>query len=169
MLAACAGAGPADPPVLPADALPGRAEAARTLEAADLSAAEADPAEALGVLDDAGFAGAVERNWTQPERRRRAEVRLIAFGGADGAERYLAWLRAHVGEPSGTASPGTALATPAGAAVAVREPSGCCPKEGRTLFVTWREGSIVVVLAVSGPRVRLRDAAELAPLLARAV
>lgn len=156
-------------PPLPGNALAGEAGPLLELDAEMLSANALDQAELRAALEESGFEAASQRTWTDPEHDRRALVLVAAFEDPDGAQTYLAWLHAHVGDQIGRASPRTAQGAPDGATIFVHEPSGCCPKESRVYLIPWRAGTTVISLEVSGRLVRPRDVVALAQELDGAI
>lgn len=154
---------------LPSGALPGQAGPLLAMDVETVAADAPDPAELMTVLEGAGFAAGRQRTWTDPERARRAVVRVLGFGTPEGAASYLAWLRGHADDVIGTSRETTALELPSPSFLAVHEPSGCCPKETRTYLAAWREGTRVISIQVGGRHPRRRDAQELAAALDAAV
>jgi hypothetical protein len=150
-LSACA-SGAARPPTPPEDIVSGLRAATATELASDAVAADALHAgELRTLLEDAGFESAVERSYSGPNGAvRRVDVRVVRFSSADGAERYLSWLQAHVEDVIGQADPAAALEIPP-ASVFLHLPGGCCPKDPSVALAAWRDGRDVLRVIVSGP------------------
>lgn len=169
LLAAC-GAGTSGPGAIPADALPGVAGEAITLDAAAVATDAIDFAALEALLADAGFVGGSQRVFSQLDGgKQRALARVLLFDRTDGASRYVAWLEDHVDEVIGDAE---SLAPPdvAGARfLVVHEPDACCPKETPVYMAAWGAGATVVTLEVGGVGVEPADVEALASQLDAAI
>lgn len=152
-------------PALPPAALPGTAGPLGDLDAETVSADAVDPIELISVLDRAGFVAGRERRWTDEERSWEAVARVLAFETPSGAEAYLDWLRANVTDVIGRSRelPPFDMSSPG--LLALHEPGGCCPKEGRIYLAAWRKGSTVLSIQVGGRNPQRRDVQELASAL----
>lgn len=155
---------------IPADALPGRPSKVVELDAAGLAADSIDTASLETLLEDAGFVAGTERRFSETaDGRRRVTARVLAFATAEGAERYIAWLESHVAELIGDAEVIQDSRTPAGGAVFVHEPSGCCHLETRLFLGAWQHDATVLSLKVGGQSVGLAMVLRFVSMLDAAV
>lgn len=158
VLVACAT--PAEAPTIEATLLEG-ASRTRSIDERTL-VDEASDAALAGVLEDAGFAAATERTWTD----RRADVwqtvvRALRFGSSEGAQTYLAWIDENASTLIGPATPrgdGAALAFE-------HEASDCCPnKDGPRALAAVADGELVWTAMLTGPAADAAGALALLPL-----
>lgn len=154
------------PPRIPADAVPVATTRAHHIDASRVAGDAVDPERLRDLLEDAGFQGGTERVGSdRPHGLDRVAVRALAFDGADGAERYLGWVRAHVDEILGAAESTELLRVDGVGDVPVFRhiPGDCCPKASVAYLAAWRDGPIVITLEMAGPAVTptvLDDAAD---------
>lgn len=155
-------AGSAEPSPPPPDAL-GGAAVVRTarLDVDEVSIGAVDREALLGLLADAGFEGAVERWFFGGPELRRIQVRIVAFGDAEGADRYAEWLRTHPEEMIGTVRALEPRSAPAGVSMFVHRAQACCPKETNVVLASWSDGRNVVRVLVAGPAAGARSAGGL--------
>ena len=170
-LTAACGAEPSLPSSPPADlfsALTGGPE--RALSSEELASDAFEPAQLAELLEQLALLGAVERTYSGGSAEiRRVEVRVVMFASPAGANRYLAWLSRNDEQLIGDNDPEAILKVPAGASVRIHEPGACCAKELPVALATWRSGSSVVVVTVSGPGVDGASAVEVVSEVHRAL
>ena len=155
---------------IPASALPGAPADPVNLDAATISVDAIDAADLESLLDDAGFVGGTQRQFSRVRRgRRRILVRVLAFSDTEGADTYLSWLRGHADEVIGDAAPNAGLRAPNQGIVFVHEPNPCCHNETRLFLAMWQEGARVVTIEIAGEGARESDVAELLSQLDAAV
>jgi hypothetical protein len=140
------------PPTLPAAALPELASRARALDADALAADALRPAPLASLLEEAGFEGGSEREFSgKTTTFDHVVARALRFESAQGAEAYLDWLRGHGNDILGRAVPAE-LASPGESGVAfVLARCGTCKKEVPTFLAGWRRGTTVLSLLAAGP------------------
>jgi hypothetical protein len=169
-LVASCGSGVPGPDPIPADALPGSPADPVTLDVTALSADAIDFEGLETLLEDAGFVSGAQRLFSKTEGgRRRLLARVLVFESAEGAARYLAWLRDHVDEVIGDANADEALRAPAGGMVFAHEPDPCCHNETAVFLAAWSDGGTVLTLEIGGQAARASDVAELASTFDAAV
>ncbi len=170
LLAACGSATTSGPRAIPADALPGVAGEAIRLDAAAVAIGADDTTELETLLADAGFVAGAERSFGQVDGgRKRALARVLVFDQADGARRYVAWLKDHVGELIGDTEALELPQLPGASFLVVHEPSACCPRETPVYLAAWGSGATVVTLEVGGVGVEPADVKSLASQLEAAI
>jgi hypothetical protein len=165
--------GPSEAPApvaIPADALPGEATEAATLDAEAVAIDAIDVGALESLLAQAGFVVGSQRAFAQLDGgRQRALVRVLVFERAEGARRYLGWLDDHVDEVIGDAERLEAPDVRAGRFLAVHDPSACCPKATRVYLAAWTDAGTVVTLEVGGDGIGRRDVDDLAVMLDAAI
>jgi len=155
---------------IPSTALPGAAADPVDLDAAAVAVDAVDVAGLRFLLDDAGFVGGTQRQFSRTRAgRRRILARVLAFETPAGATRYLDWLTNHVDDVIGDAAPNTDLDTPRGGIIFVHQPNPCCHNETRYFLAMWHEGSTVVTIEIAGEGARRSDVPELLSQLDAAV
>lgn len=155
---------------IPSAALPGHPAAPVALDAGTVAQDAVDVDRLESLLRDAGFVAGTQRQFSRTGAgRRRIVARVLTFETANGADRYLAWLNAHVGDVIGTAAPNQELTVPSGGTVFEHEPNPCCHSETRIFLAAWKRGSSVVTLQVDGPAARASAVPELLTQLDAAV
>ena len=163
----------APPPVLepiPATALPGHPADPIDLDAGSVAVDAVDVAGLETLLDEAGFVGGTQRQFSRVRGgRRRILARVLSFETREGAAAYVAWLRDHAEEVIGDAAPNTGLDAPRGGIVFVHQPNPCCHNETRYFLAMWREGPTVVTIEIAGEGARGSDVPELLSQLDSAV
>ena len=161
------------PPVLepiPVTALPGHPADPIDLDAGSVAVDAVDVAGLEALLDEAGFVGGTQRQFSRVHGgRRRILARVLSFETPGGAAAFVAWLRDHVGEVIGDAAPNTDLAAPRGGFVFVHQPDPCCHNETRSFLAIWHQGSTVVTIEIAGEGARGSDVPELLSQLDSAV
>jgi|SRR5262245_839464 len=163
------GSAPALDPI-PQGALPGHAAAPVSLDAGTIAMDAVDVSGLGDLLDDAGYVGGTQRQFSRTGAgRRRIVARVLTFETADGANRYLAWLNEHVQDMIGKAAPNDALGAPADGTVFEHEPNPCCHSETRIFLAAWSRGRAVMTLQVDGPAARASAVPELVSQLDAAV
>ena len=156
-------------PPIPADALPGAAAAPVGLDAATLAADAADVSGLRTLLEESEFLGGTQRLFSRVQHgRRRLVARELEFGSRSGADDYLGWLRAHVGEVIGDAQLDDDLAIPDGA-VYEHRPSPCCHNDTWIFLAAWERRATVLTLEIGGEGARASDVVELVRQLNAAV
>lgn len=154
------------PPRIPADAVPAATTRAQHIDVSQVAGDAVDPEALRDLLEDAGFQGGTERAGSdRPRGLERVTVRALSFDGADGAERYLGWVRGHVDEILGASESTEPLRVNGVGSVPVFRhiPGDCCPKASVAYLAAWRDGPIVITLEMAGPAVTptvLDDAAD---------
>jgi hypothetical protein len=112
-----------------------------------------EPATLGRLLDDAGYTIGLEEEYTgRTETYAHVVARRLEFSRADGAARYVAWLRTNAADLLGTAKPATSVDL--GTDGFLTRDEGCgCHSDLPTFLAAWREGSIVQTLLADGPGV----------------
>jgi hypothetical protein len=155
---------------IPATALPGAPADPVELDAAAISVDAVDIAGLATLLDDAGFVGGTQRQFSRARSgRRRILARVLSFETPRGAARYLEWLTDHADEVIGDATPNAGLRVPSDGVVFVHEPDPCCHNETRSFLAMWHDGSTVVTIEIAGEGARESDVPELLSQLDEAV
>jgi hypothetical protein len=155
---------------IPAAALPGHPAAPVSLDAGSVAqdAVDVDGLESL--LQDAGFVGGTQRQFSRTGAgRRRIVARVLTFETPEGAQQYLAWLRTNAADVIGTAKPNEELVAPAGGSVFEHEPDPCCHSETRVFLAMWTRGRDVVTMVMDGPAARAAVVPELVSQLDAAI
>jgi hypothetical protein len=142
---------PPPPANLPTSALPDLDSRARPLGANTLAADSFDP-EALGrLLDEAGFVGGREREFSGKTRTfDHVVARTLVFEDPDGAETYLGWLSEHGEDFLGRTKPAEVIPPGESGVAFALAPCGTCKKEIPTFFAGWRRNAIVLTLLAAG-------------------
>ena len=162
LIAAC-GADPA--PSVPAGTYPGlRAGGLLRLEVETLADDAVEPAALRTLLDEAGFTVAVERTFVGSAAVRSVTARIVQFSSADGAARYLGWLRSHAADLLGESERAQGIELPGGteAVSFTAAPRGCCAKAMTTSLAAWQRGSKVFTVLAVGPAADEAGVADLA-------
>jgi hypothetical protein len=150
-VAACARDAASVPTGLPADALPGMQSEVAVLGAAALARDALDPAGLEKLLGEVGYVSGRQRTFSGPgERFSLAITRVLVFESADGAGRYVSWLRAHPEDLLGKAQALEPLNLPGSPFLMIHLPGGCCPKAVPIYLSAWRRGHTVLFLKASG-------------------
>lgn len=153
LLAGCGSeeASPPAPGTLPASALPALDTRERLLDEQALADEAFEPGELTSLLEDAGYLTGREREFSGKSTTfDHVVARTLLFEDEDGANAYLAWMRAHADEVLGDAVP--AKIVPPGFSGAAYELVRCgtCKKELPTYLAGWRRGSTVLWLLAAG-------------------
>jgi hypothetical protein len=139
------------PPTLPAEAVPGLVSRTRTLDATALAADSFAPDDLERVLEQAGYVGGSEREFTgRTETFDRVVARALRFASPEGADTYLAWLAGHAEEIVGQVEAEPALALGESNLLFSLVPCGSCKKELPTLLAAWRRDETVLFLLAAG-------------------
>jgi hypothetical protein len=155
---------------IPPTALPGNSADPTDLDASSIASDAVDVAALETLLDQAGFVGGTQRQFSRVHGgRRRILARVLAFETPEGASTYVAWLRDHGDEVIGKAAPSADLSVPRHGVVLVHEPNPCCHNETRMFLAMWHEGSTVVTIQIAGEGARETDVPELLSQLEAAV
>ena len=155
---------------IPTTALPGNTADPIDLDAASIARDAVDVAGLEALLDEAGFVGGTQRQFSRVRGgRRRILARVLSFETAEGAGRYLAWLRDHADEVIGDAAPNADLRVPSHGVVLVHEPNPCCHNETRMFLAMWHRGSTVVTIQIAGEGARESDVPDLLARLDSAI
>jgi hypothetical protein len=155
---------------IPATALPGAPADPVSLDAAAIAVDAVDVAGLEVLLDEAGFVGGTQRQFSRARSgRRRIMARVLRFETSEGAARYLEWLRGHADEVIGDAAPNAGLTVPRDGVIFVHEPNPCCHNETRGFLAMWHDGSTVVTIEIAGEGARASDVPELLSQLDAAV
>jgi hypothetical protein len=155
---------------IPATALPGHPADPIDLDAGSVAVDAVDIAGLEALLDEAGFIGGTQRQFSRVRGgRRRILARVLSFETREGAAAYAAWLRDHADEVIGDAAPNARLRAPSHGVVLVHEPNPCCHNETRMFLAMWRRGSTVVTIQIAGEGARESDVPDLLARLDAAV
>jgi len=155
---------------IPSAALPGHPAAPVALDAGTVAQDAVDVSGLESLLHDAGFVRGTQRQFSRTGAgRRRIVARLLTFQTAEGADRYLTWLRGNVADIIGKARPNDDLHAPDGGTVFEHEPNPCCHSETRIFLAAWNRGRRVVTLQVDGPAARASAVPDLLTQLDAAV
>jgi hypothetical protein len=155
---------------IPQAALPGHPAAPVTLDAGTVAQDAVDVNGLETLLQDAGFVGGTQRQFSRTGAgRRRIVARVLTFETQAGAERYLTWLRDNVADMIGKAEPNGRLRAPANGTVFEHQPNPCCHSETRIFLAAWNRGPTVVTLQFDGPAARASAVHELVSRLDAAV
>jgi hypothetical protein len=161
------------PPVLepiPATALPGHPADPIDLDAGSVAVDAVDVAGLEALLDEAGFVGGTQRQFSRVRGgRRRIVARVLSFETPEGASAYVAWLRDHADEVIGKAAMSADLRVPSHGVVLVHEPNPCCHNETRMFLAMWHQGTTVVTIQIAGEGARESDVPDLLARLDSAV
>lgn len=156
--------------VIPATALPGAPADPVDLDAAAIAADAVDAVGLESLLNQAGFVGGTQRQFSRVRAgRRRILARVLSFETPLGAARYLEWLTDHANDVIGEAAPNAGLAVPRDGVIFVHEPDPCCHNETRSFLAMWHDGSTVVTIEIAGEGARESDVPELLSQLDAAV
>jgi hypothetical protein len=155
---------------IPATALPGHPADPIDLDAGSVAVDAVDIAGLEALLDEAGFVGGTQRQFSRVRGgRRRILARVLSFETREGAVAYVAWLRDHAHEVIGDAAPNARLRAPSHGVVLVHEPNPCCHNETRMFLAMWHRGSTVVTIQIAGEGARESDVPDLLARLDAAV
>ena len=155
---------------IPPTALPGNSADPTDLDASSIASDAVDIAALEALLDQAGFVGGTQRQFSRVHGgRRRILARVLTFETPEGASAYVAWLRDHGDEVIGRATPSASLQVPRHGVVLVHEPNPCCHNETRYFLAMWNVGSRVVTTEIAGEGARASDVPELLSQLDAAV
>jgi hypothetical protein len=155
---------------IPATALPGHPADPIDLDAGSVAVDAVDIAGLEALLDEAGFIGGTQRQFSRVRGgRRRILARVLSFETGEGAAAYVAWLRDHADEVIGDAAPNARLRAPSHGVVLVHEPNPCCHNETRMFLAMWHRGSTVVTIQIAGEGARESDVPDLMARLDAAV
>jgi hypothetical protein len=142
---------PSPPASLPGSALPDLDSRERSLSAEALAADSYEPEALAELLDEAGFVSGREREFSGKTRTfDHVVARTLVFDDAQGAEKYLGWLRTHGEDFLGRVEPAE-VSPPGESGVAFGLAAcGTCKKETPTFLAGWRRGSTVLTLLAAG-------------------
>jgi hypothetical protein len=155
---------------IPATALPGAPADPVELDAAAISVDAVDVAGLATLLDEAGFVGGTQRQFSRARSgRRRILARVLSFETPLGAARYLGWLTDHADDVIGDATPNAGVQVPNDGMVFAHEPDPCCHNETRSFLAMWHDGSTVVTIEIAGEGAHKSDVPELLSQLDEAV
>ena len=149
----------AHPPELPlappAELAPGLESRVGDVELADLVEASPDTADVEQLLEDAGFVGGRERVFAGGAGPVRTIVaRVLRFGSPDGADAYLAWVRANGTGLVGGGDAVDPLDAPGSPLLFIHTPGACCGgKDVARALAVWRRGDAVLWVEARGPGV----------------
>ena len=155
LLALAAGCGGGDerstPPTLPPSALPELSSQARELDREALAADALAPDALAELLDEAGYVSGREREFFgHGESFDRVVARSLRFESAEGAERYIRWVRSHPRDLLGEAEEQPRLELGSSGVLLTLVPCGSCKKELPTHLAAWLRGDVVLSLLASG-------------------
>lgn len=151
------------PPTLPADAVPELSSERRELDRAALAQDAFVPGTLSELLEEAGYVHGVEREFAgRGTVFDRVVARSLRFESAEGAERYLRWVRTHGDELLGTTKAERPLELGSSGVLLALVPCGTCKKELPTLLAGWRRDDVVLSLLASGRGVDRKRLAALA-------
>ena len=138
-------------PVLAPAAVPGLAASTHPVSAHDL-AADVDGGNRFErLLRDWGFARGRERDFQGPSRTLdRVVSRTLAFGGANGASAYVAWIGAHPAALYGAGSSTTRATSGARAGFVIDAAACACHRASPTLLAVVAHGTRVTWLEANG-------------------
>jgi hypothetical protein len=155
---------------IPSTALPGNSADPTDLDASSIASDAVDVAALEALLDQAGFVGGTQRQFSRVHGgRRRILARVLTFETPEGASTYVGWLRDHGDEVIGKAASSADLRVPRHGVVLVHEPNPCCHNETRMFLAMWHQGSTVVTIQIAGEGARETDVPELLSQLDAAV
>jgi hypothetical protein len=147
---------------IPATALPGHPADPIDLDAGSVAVDAVDVAGLESLLDEAGFVGGTQRQFSRVRGgRRRILARVLSFEGPEGAAAYVAWLRDHADQIIGEVAREAELRAPSHGVVLVHEPNPCCHNETRMFLAIWHRGSTVVTIHIAGEGARESDVPDL--------
>jgi hypothetical protein len=165
-VAACARDAAPVPVGPPADALPGMQSEVAVLGAGALARDALDPAGLEDLLGDVGYVSGRQRTFSGPgERFSLAITRVLVFESADGAGRYVSWLRAHPEDLLGAAQTLEPLNLPGSPFLMIHLPGGCCPKAVPIYLSAWQREHTVLFLKASGRQADIEAVEDLAKRL----
>ena len=155
---------------IPSTALPGNSADPTDLDASSIASDAVDVAALEALLDQAGFVGGTQRQFSRVHGgRRRILARVLTFETPEGASTYVGWLREHGDEVIGKAASSADLQVPRHGVVLVHEPNPCCHNETRMFLAMWHQGSTVVTIQIAGEGARETDVPKLLSQLDAAV
>jgi hypothetical protein len=155
---------------IPPTALPGHPADPIALDAGSVAVDAVDVAGLEALLDEAGFVGGTQRQFSRVRGgRRRILARVLSFQTPEGAAAYVAWLEDHADEVIGETAPNAGLRVPRHGVVLVHEPNPCCHNETRMFLAMWHQGSTVVTIQIAGEGARESDVPNLLERLDAAV
>ena len=131
---------------IPPAALPGHPAAPVALDAGTVAMDAVQVPELESLLQDAGFVGGTQRQFSRTGAGRR-----------------------RIDDVIGRAAPNESLTAPADGIVFEHEPNPCCHSETRVFLAMWSHGRTVVTLQVDGPAARASAVPELVSQLDGAV
>jgi hypothetical protein len=131
----------------------GLTRSSRPLARDALASDALEPARLLEVLDEAGFRGGSEDEYSgRTDLYNHVVSRRLAFEGPGGAARYVDWLRTNAADLLGTAKPADPFDV--GADGFLTRDAGCgCHSDLPTFLAAWRDGASVQTLLADGPGV----------------
>ncbi|MSO96449.1 MAG: hypothetical protein EXQ81_11790 [Thermoleophilia bacterium] len=170
--AGCGGSEPAPDlsPPLASALLPELASRDRSLPTRELAQDALEPSDLAALLDDAGYRGGTEREFSgHTDTFDHVVARTLVFGDAEGADEYADWIADHTRDFAGPSRSLTPMVLGAERSLLFElEPCPTCKKQLPTWFGAWRRGSTVSYLLVAGRNVDRRTfgnlAGQLAPL-----
>jgi len=162
--AGCGASEPAPdlPPPLASAALPQLTPRDRALPAHELALDALEPSDLAALLDDAGYRGGSEREFSgHTDTFDHVVSRTLVFEDVAGAEAYVDWI-------AGPSRSLTSIGLGAERSVLFElEPCPTCKKQLPTWFGAWRRGPKVSYLLAAGRNVDRRTFGELAGQLAQ--
>ncbi len=153
------------PAPLAAAALPGLTSRDRELPADVLAADAFAPDELRTLLDDGGYTGGREREFSgHTDTFDHVVARTLRFDDPAGASAYLAWVAAHTLDLVGRTRTRPPLPVGRQSLLFELEPCSTCKKQLPTLVAVWRRGGAVGYLLASGRKI---DRGTVGPLAAK--
>jgi hypothetical protein len=153
LVAGCGGAAfqPPPPPLDAAD-LPRLSSRDRELPREVLAQDALVPGELAALLDDAGYAGGFEREFSgHTETFDHVIARTLLFADGDGASAYLDWVARHTGDLAGPSQPRPPVLLDGDRAIVFElDPCPTCKKQLPTWFGAWKRGAVVSYLLAAG-------------------
>ena len=131
----------------------GLTRSTRPLERERLASEAIQPERLREVLDEAGFRGGSEDEYSgRTDLYSHVVARRLAFESPGGATRYVDWVRANAADFLGTTKPAAPLDV--GADGFLTRDAGCgCHSDLPTFLAAWRDGASVQTLLADGPGV----------------
>lgn len=152
------------PPPLASAVLPELASRDRALPARELAQDALEPSDLAALLDEAGYRGGVEREFSgHTDTFDHVVTRTLVFRDGAGADTYLDWIAAHTGDFVGPSRPLVPIVLGAERSQLFElDPCPTCKKQLPTWFGAWRRGTTVSYLLAAGRDLDRRSFGNLA-------
>jgi len=137
-------------PLAEPDALAGLSRSERELDVDTLSEDALEPAALAAVLEQAGFEGGGQIEYTgRTKLYSHVVTRTLLFAKPDGASAYLEWLDRNVADILGPVKTRQSLSLGSDGVLLLEEGCGC-HSDLPTYLAAWRDGSVVRTLLADG-------------------